>query len=63
MADEIMLTDAQIEQIAERAADKAFERVYTQVGKSVLTKLAWFAGAAVIGIGMWLSGHGVLPKG
>lgn len=63
MADEIMLTDAQIEQIAERAADKAFERVYTQVGKSVLTKLAWFLGAAVIGLSMWLSGHGVLPKG
>lgn len=63
MADEIKLTDEQIDHIAERAADKAFERVYTQVGKSVLTKLAWFAGAAAIGLGMWLSGHGLMPKG
>lgn len=57
------LTDAQIEQIAERAAEVALNKVYTEVGKNVLKKLAWLTGAAVIGLAMWLAGHNVLPKG
>lgn len=63
MADkEIQLTDQQIEAIAERAAQVALNKVYTEVGKSVLKKLAWLTGAAVIGLAMWLAGHGSLPK-
>ena len=39
MADkEIPLTDAQLELIAEKAAERALEKVYTEVGKSVLKK-------------------------
>lgn len=57
------LTDAQIEQIAERAAEVALNKVYTEVGKSVLKKLAWLTGAAVIGLALWLSNHNSLPKG
>jgi tetrahydromethanopterin S-methyltransferase subunit G len=60
---QIQLTDQQIEEIAERAAEVALNKVYTQVGKSVLKKLAWLTGAAVIGLVMWLSGHGSMPKG
>ena len=60
---EIPLTDAQIEAIAERAAEVALNKVYTEVGKNVLKKLAWLTGAAVIGLAMWLAGHGALPKG
>ena len=64
MADkEVQLTDAQIEAIAERAAVVALNKVYTEVGKSVLKKLAWLAGAATIGLAMWLAGHNALPKG
>lgn len=60
---QLPLTDAQIEIIAERAAEVALEKVYTEVGKSVLKKLAWLTGAAVIGLAMWLAGHNSLPKG
>lgn len=60
---QLPLTDAQIEIIAERAAEVALEKVYTEVGKSVLKKLAWLTGAAVIGLFMWLAGHNSLPKG
>jgi hypothetical protein len=60
---QIPLTDAQIEIIAERAAEVALNKVYTEVGKSVLKKLAWLTGAAVIGLAMWLAGHNSLPKG
>jgi hypothetical protein len=59
---QIPLTDAQIEVIAERAAEVALNKVYTEVGKSVLKKLAWLTGAAVIGLAMWLAGHNSLPK-
>ena len=59
----IPLTDAQIEMIAERAAEVALNKVYTEVGKNVLKKLAWLTGAAVIGLAMWLAGHNALPKG
>lgn len=54
------LTDAQIEMIAERAAEKALEKVYSEVGKSVAHKLLWMLGAAVIGLFAWLSGHGLV---
>lgn len=61
-AKDIHLTDDQIEAIAERAAEVAIEKVYTEVGKNVLKKLAWLTGAAVLGLAMWLSSHGSLPK-
>lgn len=62
MDKEVHLTDEQIEHIAERAAEVALNKVYAEVGKSVLKKLAWITGAAVVGLFMWLGGHGSLPK-
>jgi hypothetical protein len=62
MNSEIQLTDAQIDEIAEKAAERAFQKIYQNVGKSVLTKLTWMIGAAVVGIFMWLGGTGSLPK-
>lgn len=56
------LTESEIEHIAERAAEVALNRVYTEVGKNVLRKLAWLTGVAVVGLAMWLSSHGSLPK-
>ena len=58
----IPLTDAQIEAIAERAAEVALNKVYAEVGKNVLKKLAWLTGVAVIGLALWLAGNGSLPK-
>ena len=56
------MTDAQIEAIAERAAEVALNKVYAEVGKNVLKKLAWLTGVVVIGIALWLAGNGSLPK-
>ena len=55
------LTDAEIDAIAERAAKKALEGVYADVGRSVLRKLAWLAGVVVIGLALWLIGKDSLP--
>jgi hypothetical protein len=60
---EVELTEAQIDAIAERAAEVALNKVYTEVGKNVLKKLAWLTGAAVVGLFMWLAGNNSLPKG
>ena len=62
MPTEVQLTDAQIDEIAEKAAERAFQKIYQNVGKSVLTKLTWMVGAAVVGLFMWLGGNGTLPK-
>ena len=62
MSNEVQLTEAQIDAIVDRAVEKTFNRVYQEVGKSILTKLAWMTGAAVVGLAMWLGGHGSLPK-
>lgn len=59
---QVQLTDEQIEAIAERAAEVALNKVYTEVGKSVLKRMAWLTGAAVIGLALWLAGHSSLPK-
>jgi tetrahydromethanopterin S-methyltransferase subunit G len=62
MSNEVQLTEAQIDAIVDKAVEKTFNRVYQEVGKSILTKMAWLTGAAVIGLFMWLGGHGSLPK-
>jgi hypothetical protein len=59
---QVELTDDQINAIAEKAAEVAFQKIYQEVGKSVLKKMAWLVGAATIGAAMWLGGNGHLPK-
>jgi hypothetical protein len=54
------LTEAEIEHIAERAADKAIEKVYSQIGKSVAQKIIWMIGVATVGVFMFISGKEVL---
>jgi hypothetical protein len=56
------LTDEQIDAIAEKAAAKALEKVYTEVGKSVVTKLMWIVGVGAIALLYWLASIGELPK-
>jgi len=57
----VTLTEEQIEHIAERAAERALEIVYAEVGKSVLKKLAWLVGVIVVGLALFLAGKNSLP--
>ena len=52
------LTEADIDRIAERAAERAIEKVYTEIGKSIVSKVFYFVGAVTLAVGAWLSGRG-----
>lgn len=58
------LTDAQMEKIAERAADKAVakltDRVYRDVGKNVIQKLFWIVGVVAAALFFWLQSKGLI---
>jgi hypothetical protein len=43
------LTEDDIERIAEKAAERALEKVYGQIGKSLVTKVLWIVGALGLG--------------
>lgn len=58
-----VLSDEQIERIAERAAEVALEKVYTSIGKSVVSKFLWLCGAAALAITAWMNGAGHFPIG
>lgn len=63
---QVHLTDAQIESIAKRAAEKAVEQMtqqaYMAVGKGVIGKLLWIVGAAAVGFGIWAAKKGWLDN-
>lgn len=56
----IQLTAEQLEQVAELAAEKAIERVYTEIGKNVVHKALWVLGAGALALFAWLKGAGKL---
>jgi hypothetical protein len=56
------LSDAAIDIIAERAAEKAIQKVYEQIGKSVAQKIFWFIGVAVVGVMILMAGNGILKQ-
>lgn len=56
------LTDAEMDTIAERAADRAIRKMYEQIGKSVAQKIYWFIGVAVVGMMMLLAGNGITKQ-
>ena len=54
------LTEEEVDHIAEKAAKKALDLVYQEVGKSVVRKVAWAAGVVFLGLLTWLSAKGFL---
>lgn len=50
-----VLTTDDIEVIAERAADKALEKVYANIGESLIKKTIWAVGSVVLVIVFWIT--------
>lgn len=55
MSDPRVLTTDDIETIAERAADKALEKVYANIGESLIKKTIWAVGSIVLVIVFWIT--------
>ena len=59
-----MLTEQQLEQVAEKAAIKAVElfrnQFYRGVGAAVVGRALWLIGAMTLAVALWLSSRGVL---
>ena len=54
----VKLSEAQLEQIAERAAEKVIATVQMEIGKSALRALLYVGGAMLAAIVAYLSAHG-----
>lgn len=54
------LTEAQLNHLAEKAAERALENIYAQVGKGVLRKFMFLIGIVVISAAAYFAGKGVL---
>ena len=58
------LTESQIEEIAERAANKAVakltEHVYREVGRNVVQKFTYIVGAVAVALFLWLQTKGLI---
>ena len=54
----VKLSEAQLEQIAERAAEKVISTVQMEIGKSALRALLYVGGAMLAAIVAYLSAHG-----
>ena len=50
------LTGAEKNEIAELAADKAYQRFYSVVGESVVKKAIWVLGAGALALYLYLNG-------
>lgn len=57
---DVELSDAQIDEIAERAAAKVIAIVQLEIGKSALRALLYVVGAAMAAAVAWLAAHGLL---
>ena len=53
------LSEAEMDAIAERAADRAIRKMYESIGKSVAQKMYWAIGIVVVGLVMLLAGNGM----
>ena len=54
------LTEAEIEHIADRAAEKAIVKVYEQIGRSVTQRIFWFIGVIFVAGCAWIAGGNIL---
>ena len=56
----VELSDAQLDKIADLAADKVIARVQLEIGKSALRALLYVLGAMLVAAVAWLTTHGYL---
>ncbi len=55
-----LVTDANLERIAERAKDLALEQVYADIGKGIVKRFLWLLGLGGSALAVWLAAHGLI---
>lgn len=56
----ITLEEDDVDQFIDRAVERAVDRFYAEVGKSVLKKVAWVVGACAVGLYVYLKNKGIV---
>lgn len=60
----ISLTDAEIDLIAEKAAERAVAKMTTQfyreIGQTIVQKLLWIVGLCAVALYVWLQQKGII---
>ena len=55
--------DARLEEVAEQAAKKALQLVYSEIGQGLVKKLVWAVGIVAFALLSWMAGRGMkLPS-
>jgi hypothetical protein len=55
--------DARMEEIAENAAKKALQLIYSEIGQGLVKKLVWLVGIVGLALLSWMAGRGMkLPS-
>ncbi len=60
MANNIVLTDEQLELLVEKVTEKVIENVYISIGESIVKKFFWVIGLGTVALFAWLGGNGHL---
>lgn len=58
--EDVQLSDAQLDEIADRAAARVIAVVQLEIGKGALRALLYVAGATVVAAVAWLTAHGFI---
>ncbi len=57
------LTEDEIDKITERAAERALEKVYIELGRSIIRRVFWLVGVVALAFAALLAGKGVISPG
>ena len=56
----INLTEEQLDRIVNKVADEVFNRIYTEIGRSIVKKLFWIAGVSIFAVFVFLASKGMV---
>ena len=56
----VNLTEEQLDLIVSKVADEVFNRIYAEIGKSIVKKLFWIAGVSIFAVFVFLASKGMV---
>lgn len=56
----VTLTEEQLDHIVQKVADEVFNRIYAEIGKSLVKKLSWMFGISILGLFIYMASKGFI---